>query len=367
MARRTIAYAGPNISVRDVVAVTRSAMFGFYENYRRDVQSLETTLKELTGRRFAIAVNSATAALQVSLAALDLSPGDEVITSDSSCVASAMPILHVGAEPVLVDVELETLCISPAAIKRALTEKTKAILPVHWNGHPADMDAILEIAAERAIPVIEDAAAALGSECRGKPVGSFGLASVFSFQGAKIAIGGQGGAIVTDDEVFADKIRTLASYGRTDSKMQYWSDFTGWNMGLGSLPAALANSQLKRLGSLKRKKRQIFVEYDLILGNLPDLRLVAEPNYGKSNYSYPIALINQDGAISRNEILTQLNSRGIDARPAQPRISQMPMFTERFRNAGSDLVEKTGIILPSAHRLTRQEVRRAARLLRDLL
>ena len=174
-----------------------------------------------------MATNSATAALHLSLACLDLKPGDEVITTDSSCVASAMPIAYLGLKGVFVDIKESDWNLDPKEVEKRKLPRTKAIIAVHWNGHPCDLESLKDLIQDKDIALIEDAAPSLGAEYHGKKVGSIGDIGCFSFQGAKVAIGGQGGAIVTNREDLFKKIKVLASYGRTDSQKQYWSDYIG--------------------------------------------------------------------------------------------------------------------------------------------
>ena len=364
---KKINYAGPWITSKEVEYVQDAVQNGFYENYKLHANKLEEKVRQVLDVNYVLATNSATAALHLAVAALGLEPGDEVITTDSSCVASAMCIAYVGATGVFVDVEPDTWCISPDAIRTAITPKTKAILPVHWNGHPAAMDDIMSIANEHNLYVIEDGAPALGAEFAGKKVGTIGNVGCFSFQGAKVAIGGQGGLLVTNDPQIYQKAQCLASYGRTDSVMQYWSDYIGWNYTMPNLPAALALAQVERLDELIEKKRQIFQWYQAGLDGFDRTRLIKETQGTRSTYCYPAMMISENVRRSRGEILVELRAFNIDARPAQPRISHMPMFQSRFPNPVGEAVEKRGTILPSAFNLTEDDVAFVCKQLRAVV
>jgi perosamine synthetase len=272
-------------------------------------------------------------------------------------VASALPINYVGAKAVFVDVERDTWCMSPKAIRKAITERTKAIVVVHWNGIPANMQEITRIADEYNLYIIEDAAPSLGAEYNGKKIGTIGDIGCFSFQGAKVAIGGQGGALVTNNKKLYEKAKILASYGRTDSQATYWSDYVGWNYLMPNLPAALALSQVSRLDELVEKKRDIFKLYN---HNLKDLRkkviLAHESEGSRATYCYPALLLKESVDISRNEFIRLLNNKNIDCRVAQPRISKMPMFIEGSSNNNSQTIEDRGVILPGAFNLTKKDV-----------
>ena len=355
--QKKINYAGPSITTEDADIVRDAVLNGFYENYKVHSQLLENSLSEKLDVKYVIATNSCTAALHLAVASLNIGAGDEVITTDSSCVASAMPILYQGATPVFVDIDPLTWCISPEAIENAITPKTKAILVVHWNGHPAAMYQIMEIARKHNLLVIEDAAAALGAEFQGVKVGTIGNVGCFSFQGAKVAIGGQGGAFVTNDKEAYKLAKSLGSYGRTDSKMQYWSDYVGWNYSMPNLPAALAYSQLNRLKDLIEFKRNVFDIYKQGLKDTPGISLIEELTGTRSTCCYPPLMIEDSFPIPRTELLLELGKQNIDARNAQPRMSQMPMFESRHHNPESLKVETNGIILPSAFNLTDDDIK----------
>ena len=354
--RSKINYAGPSITEADADAVRDAVLNGFYSNYRLHVGQLEARVCEILGIQHALAVNSCTSALHLALAAAGIGPGDEVITTDASCVASALPIAFTGATAVLVDVEPSTWCLSPARVREAITPRTRALMPVHWNGHPAAMDELTAIAQEHHLAVVEDCAPSLGAIYRGRKVGTLGNVACFSFQGAKVAIAGQGGVLATNDSALYERAKVLASLGRTDSKMQYWSDFVGWNYGMPNLPAALAVSQLKRLEELLAFKRGMFAWYREGLAGCDVVRLVEPAPDTVSTCCYPPLELFTSASLTRDELLKRLREDNIDARPAQPRISGMPMFERRFETPVAESIEQRGIILPSAFNLTRDDV-----------
>ncbi len=354
--REKINYAGPSITAKEEEYVLEAVRNGFYSNYRRHTQLLEGSVGDLLGVPHALATNSCTAALHLALLALDIGPGDEVITTDSTCVASALPIAYTGATGVFVDVLPDTWCLDPEAVRRAVTPRTRAILVVHWNGHPAAMDEILAIAAEYKLKVIEDGAPSLGAEYKGRKVGTMGEFGCFSFQGAKVAIGGMGGMLVTHDQALIRRAQVLASYGRTDSKMMYWSDEVGFNYGMPNLPAALALAQVERLPELIASKRRMFAWYEELLAGAPRMRLIREAPGTLSTCCYPPLEIAPDARLGRAALITALKGDNIDIRPAQPRCSGMPMFERRFPNPVAEGVETRGLILPSAFNLTREDI-----------
>src|SRR6185436_11454012 len=315
-----ISYAGPSITEEDAEFVKQAVLNGFYENYKTYVQQLERTFAEYIGVNYAIATPNCTTALHLSLAALDIKPGDEVIVTDLSCVASAFPIHYLGATAVFVDVDKNSMCIDPQKILEAITPKTKAIMAVHYLGHPAQMDQILTIANDHNLPVVEDAAAAVGAQFKGGKVGKFGQFSAFSFQGAKVAVSGEGGILVTDDQSLYERAHLLANLGRNDRECLYWSDEVGFKYSMPNLTAALALSQMKRVDELVDKKRKIFSQYYERLNGLEQLNVHKEEEGCVSNYCYPAVSLTTAAKITRDDLLKQLLAEGIDSRPVQPRM-----------------------------------------------
>lgn len=363
---KKIHYAGPWITEHEVAAVADAARNGFYENYRVHASLLEQKLRDYLGVKHVLAVNSGTAAMHLGVASLGVGPGDEVIVPDASCVATALAVAYTGATPIFADVDPETWCLSPASVRRCLSPRTKVIMPVHWNGHPCAMDELLAIARERNLAVMEDGAPALGAEYHGRKVGTLGDTASFSFQGAKIAIGGQGGAFVTNRDDALQRAKCLASYGRTDSVMTYWSDFVGYNYGMPNLPAALAAAQMDRMAELLAKKRQIWAWYEKHLGDAPRVKLIREAAGTKSTYCYPPMMLAQDAKVSRAELFNLLKRDAIDARPAQPRQSRMPMFNQQADTPVCHQIETHGVLLPGAFCLTEDDVALVCRRLREL-
>ena len=278
-----------------------------------------------------------------------------------------MPILYTGAVPKFVDISKKDWNIDPSKIQYYISKKTKAILPVHWNGHPADIEKICMIAKDHGLFVIEDAAAALGSKVKNRYVGTFGDIGCFSFQGAKVAIGGQGGAVVTNNFKLYERMKVLSSYGRTDSKKTYWSDSIGWNYGMPSLVAALVISQIDRLDHLINLKRRIFERYFIGLKSNNRVRLIQPiSNNFFSNCCYPPLEILSNSKTNKIDILKNLNSSNIDARTIQPQISAMPMFKKNKKNLNSAHIENSGIILPSALNLSDTDIDFVCNMINDI-
>lgn len=353
---KKISFAGPWITQKEIDYVVDAVKNGWYETYDMHAKKLEQRICEYLGVKYAIATHCCTLALHLATSALGLKSGDEVICTDFSWVATAYAISYTGATPVFVDIDPDTWCIDPAAIKKAITPKTKAIMLVHSFGQPARMDEIMEIARKHNLRVIEDAAPALGSEFNGQKVGTFGDFACFSFQGAKIAASGEGGVIVTNDKELYEKAKLLASMGRTDSKAVFWSDMLGYQYTIANLTAALALAQVERIDELVEKKRQIFNWYYERLHSVPGIKIIKEKENCKSNYCYPSILLEDSIAISRDEALRKLKELNIHCRPGFPRMSSFPTLEQRFMNPEAEKVEKRGISLASAGNLTLEDV-----------
>lgn len=353
---KKISFAGPSITEKEVALVLDAVQHGWYENYEGYIRQLEQEFAAYIGVRYAIATFCCTHALHIACAALGLTAGDEVIVTDFSWVATAYAVAYTGAGCVFVDITPDTWNIDPNCIKKAITPRTRAIMLVHTFGHPADMDPIMEIAKANGLAVIEDAAPAVGAEYKGRKAGSFGDISCFSFQGGKMAVSGEGGMLLTDNEEYYRRARLLASMGRTDSQAVFWSDGIGYEYGMSNLTASLALAQLRRVDELMAKKRELFARYYARLKDIAGIRITPERAGCRSNYCYPSVLLTDCTRERRDAILAGLREENIHARPAFPRMSRFPVFEQRYKNPVAAMVEERGISLPSAANLTDEDI-----------
>ena len=353
---KKISFAGPSITQKEIDYVIDGVTNGFYETFDKHVKALERTVSQYLGVDHGVATHCCTVALHLACEVLSLGPGDEVICTDFSWVATAYAIDYTGATPVFVDIDPDSWCIDPEAIRRAITPRTKAIMVVHSFGHPCQMDEIMDIARSNSLRVIEDAAPSLGSEFMGQKTGTFGDIGCFSFQGAKIAVSGEGGILVTSDPELHNKARLLASMGRTDSQGVFWSDVLGYQYTMGNLAASLALAQVERIDDLVAKKREIFGWYDARLGDNPRIKVMREKDGCKSNYCYPSILLEDTVVADRDRVLRELKALNVHGRPAFPRMSRFPVHDARFENPVAAQVEARGISLPSAANLDEQDI-----------
>src|SRR5947209_7488809 len=211
---RRIPIAGPWITQKEIAYVTDAVTRNWYDDAQLYQQRFERAFADYLGVRHALSLPSCTAAIHLALAALGVSPGDEVIVPDATWIASAAPITYVGATPVFADIDMKTWCLSPQSFEECITPKTKAVIPVDLYGNMPDMDALLEVAQRNNIPVIEDAAEAAGADYKGQKAGSFGDTGVFSFHGSKTLTTGEGGMLVTDRDDIHQRALFLRDHGR---------------------------------------------------------------------------------------------------------------------------------------------------------
>lgn len=284
------------------------------------VRALEEELATYTGAKYVNAVNSATAAMHLCLAAWDLGPGDEVITTPYTFTATANVVMHTGATPVLVDVREADANIDPELIERAITPNTRVILPVHISGEPCDMDAIMDIARRHNLKVLEDAAHAIGTFYRGRPCGSLSDAAAFSFYANKTMTTGEGGALATDDEELSARVRKLTLHGMSkDAYNRYGAGGTwrydieefGFKDNLTDIAAALGRSQLRRLEQFIEERTRVAQRYIANLRDEPDIILPAFSEENRHPWHIFMVRVRDGAGATRDDIIRGLSERGI--------------------------------------------------------
>jgi perosamine synthetase len=362
----TILTAGPSISARETSYVLDAVRRGWNRNWSGYLDRFEQAFAEYVGAKHALATSSGTGALHLALAALGIGPGDEVIVPDLTWVATANAVLYVGATPVFADVEPDTWCLDPASFEAAITERTRAVMPVHLYGHPARMDRILEIAREHNLFVVEDAAPAIGAEFQGRRVGALGDVGCFSFQGAKLVVTGEGGMLVTNsDEIYA-RAHALWDQGRTPGT--FWINELGWKYKMSNLQAALGLGQLERVEELIEAKREIFSWYAEGLSGVPHLKLNTEAPWARSIYWMTSVVLDERAGVSRDEFRDRLRRRKIDTRPIFPAISRYGFWPRRqLPQPTAARLGERGINLPSGICLQRDKIDYICGCIREIL
>lgn len=362
---KMILTTGPSITQREIDYVTDAVTNGVDEHWGDYIKRFEKTFAEYIGVKHALATSSCTGALHLALVALGIGKRDEVIVPDLSWIATASSVCYTGAKPVFVDVLPDSWCIDPEDIKRKITTRTKVIMPVHLYGQPADMSAIMEIAKQYNLFVVEDAAPSVGAEFKGKKTGSFGDIGCFSFQGAKIVSTGEGGMLVTDNTELFGRVKHYAEHGR-DSLGFEISDI-GFKYKMSNLQAALGLAQIERVEELVAKKRQIFDWYSEELRFVNGIAL----NQCITTKEKPIfwmtsILLSGEFTVPRIVLIEGLKERNIDTRPFFPPMSSFPMF-KKVDNPVAAYLGYNGINLPSGHRITHKEVKYVCDSIKDIL
>jgi len=333
-------------------------MRGWISSAGRFVTRFEQMLADYCGVRFAVATSNGTAALHLALLALDIGPGDEVVVPTLTFIATANAVSYTGARPVFVDSESETWNIDPSKIEEAVTSHTKAIIPVHLYGRPANMDPILKIALKCGLAVVEDAAEAHGARYKGCCVGSIGDMGIFSFYGNKIITTGEGGMIVTDNEDLAGKLRLLRDHGMSGNQ-RYWHPVMGYNYRLTNLQAAVGVAQMEKMDDILKAKRRIAQAYHEGLQNVSGISLQPEAPWGSSVcWLYSILVEPDVFGATRNEVMAALQAQNVETRPLFPPVHTQPIYNTGQILPVAERLAKTGLSLPSAIGLQQDEINR---------
>ncbi len=358
--------AGPSISARETSYAYDAARTGWNNNWSGYLKRFEKAFADYLGMKYALPVASGTGALHITMLALGIGHGDEVIVPDLTWAATANAVAYAGATPVFADVEPGSWCLDAESFESLITERTKAVIPVHLYGHPARMDRIMEVAARHHLSVIEDAAPAIGAEFEGKRVGTFGHYSAFSFQGAKLLVCGEGGMLLTnDDELYekAYKIWHIGSVGGT-----FWLDRLGLKYKMANVQAAIGLGQLEHVDEMIEDKRRIFGWYAERLADVPGIRLNFEQPWARSIYWMTSIVLDARARISRDSLRDELKKLNIDTRPVFPAISQYPYWkTPQKPQPNALWISNQGINLPSGVKLRRPQIDYICRSIRNIL
>lgn len=329
------------------------------------IREFETRFAERVGRRHGIAVCNGSAALDAAVAALDIGPGDEVILPTFTIISCAAAVSRLGATPVVVDCDPDTWNMHVAAIENRITSRTRAIMPVHIYGLPVDMDPLLDIAKRHNLHVIEDAAEMIGQDYRGRPCGSMGTISTFSFYPNKHVTTGEGGMIVTDDDALADRCRGLRNLAMKAPR-RFVHDEIGWNFRMTNMQAAIGLAQLERLDEFVPRKRHIFERYTALLTDIPSVQLpVACTDYATNiNWVYGLVISDQVD-FDADEAMNRLAGKGVGTRPFFWPMHEQPVYLkaglfegEKYPNA--ERIARRGFYLPSGLALTDEQMDRVS-------
>jgi dTDP-4-amino-4,6-dideoxygalactose transaminase len=375
-----IVFGSPSIGDDEIRAVTRTLETCWIGTGPR-VQEFQTTFARRCGAEFALATSSCTAALHLSMIAAGIKPGDEVITTPMTFCATANAIVHTGAIPVFVDCELDTMNIDASAIAAAIGPRTKAILPVHFAGRPANMDAIGAIARANGLLVIEDAAHAIETTYKGRPVGAISDLTCFSFYVTKNMTTGEGGMVTTNDAALAKKIGIYGLHGMSADAWRRFSDdgykhydvaYPGFKYNLTDMAASLGLAQLPKLEPWLKRRNEIWACYDQAFSDLPvTLPAQPEPNTVHARHLYTL-LIRDDAPVRRDEFLNEMHRRGIGTGVHYRALHTHTYYKERwgythdqFPNAA--YIGDRTVSIPLTPKLTDSEVNRIIHAAREIL
>jgi perosamine synthetase len=362
-----IPYTRPSITELEVAFATDAARNGWGEHCYEYIGRLEDGFQSHLGVDYAIATSSCTGALHMGLAALDVGPEDEVIMADTNWIATAAPVVHLGAKPVFVDILPDTWCIDPDRAAAAITPHTKAIIATHLYGNLCDMDRLRQIGEQRGIPIVEDAAEAIGSLYRGQPAGSIGKFGTFSFHGTKTLTTGEGGMFVTNDADLHERVLTLSNYGRARGQTkQFWPEMVGFKYKLSNIQAAIGCAQLQRIDGLIGRKREILARYKDGLLGLPGLSMNPEPPHVVNGAWMPTVVFEARTGITREQLLETFSRENVDARVFFYPLSSLPMFSDASKNEVAWELPCRAINLPSYHDISNSDQNRVVDAVKSL-
>ncbi len=362
-----IHYTKPSITDLEVHYAADAAARGWGERCYEYIERFEREFATYIGVQYAIATSSCTGALHMGMAALGIGAGDEVILADSNWIATAAPIFHMGAKPLLVDILPDSWCLDPDLVEKAITPRTKAIVAVHLYGNLCDMEELLAIGAKHGVPVIEDAAEAIGSIYRDRRAGSMGKFGTFSFHGTKTMTTGEGGMFVTNDAELYEKVLTLSNHGRDRQEVkQFWPEKIGFKYKMSNIQAAIGCAQMERIDDLTRRKRKIFHHYRDAFSDIGSLIINPEPNEMINGAWMPTVVFSEDSGVTRGQLLTGFREANADARVFFWPLSSLPSFESRPKNIFASEIPGRAINLPSYHDMSTDDLGRVVECLRNV-
>jgi len=368
-----ISVSGPWITQKEIDYVTDAVTSAWYGNANMYHARFEEAFADYLGVRFAISLPSCTSAIHLSLAALGIGPGDEVIVPEITWIASAAPVNYVGAASVFADVDPASWCLNAESFDACVTPRTKAVIPVDLYGNMPDMDAILEVAGRQGVAVIEDAAQAIGAEYRGEKAGSFGVTGTFSFHGSKTMTTGEGGMLVTDREDLWKRALVLRDHGRPPGDTMFCNTDVAFKYKMSSMQAALGLGQIERIAELIDRKRRIFSWYQERLRDIEGITLNSEAAHVRNVYWMVTVILDQNWGIEKEQLIKLLAEKGVDSRPFFRPLSSIPAYegskqaeSARHRNHVSYRIAPFGVNLPSGLNMDEEKVEYVCDVLRAL-
>lgn len=364
---RIIPVCEPAIEGNELRYITRCVESGWISSAGKYIEEFEDAFSGFCGTRYGVACTSGTTALHLAMVTLGIGPGDEVIIPTFTMIATANAVRYAGGTPVFLDSEPVTFNIDPDRIEEKITERTKAIVPIHTYGHPADMDKLMKIAKKHNLYLIEDAAEAHGAEFKGKKAGSIGEVGCFSFYANKIITTGEGGMIVTDNEDIAKIARNLRDHAFSRER-HFWHKYLGFNYRMTNLQAAIGLAQTEKIEEFVERRRRNAALYTSLLKEIKGLRTPVELKGYKSVFWMYGIIVEDEFGLTRDELRRELAERGIETRTFFIPIHLQPIYYredgERFPIA-EELCMK-GMYLPSASTLTEKDINYIVENIREI-
>jgi perosamine synthetase len=356
-ARNRIPVAHPVIGEAEKRNVLECLETGWISSIGRFIGEFEQSFACYCETDYALACNNGTTALHLALTGLGVGPGDEVLVPTLTYVATANAVTYCGARPVFVDSEPRSMNMDPARIEERITPRTRGIVPVHLFGHPADMDAIGEIARRRGLFVLEDAAEAHGALYRGRKAGSLGHAATFSFYGNKIVTTGEGGMITTSDRALFERMRLLRGQGM-DPERRYWFPIVGYNYRMTNIAAAIGVAQMQQIDEFLERRAQIAACYRKLLSPLQEsLYLPAEEPWAKHAFWAYVVVLGDGFRMSRDELMKRLDADGIETRPVFYPMHIMPPHRDSDGHYPvAERLAARGVFLPMHNHLSGEDL-----------
>ena len=345
----------PSITDVEIRSVNQAIRHGWGKNAYSYISKFETEFANYIGVKYAMTTSSCTGALHLAMLSLGIKSGMEVIVPDITWAATVFPISYVGAKPIFVDIDKNTWCLDPAQIEKQINSKTKAIIPVHLYGHPADMDAINKIARRYNLYVIEDAAESIGAEYKGHKTGSLADIAVFSFHGTKTLTTGEGGMFLTNNRKIYERAKFLNNLAKSPDKI-FWNLEIGYKYLMSDIQASLGLAQLSRIKTLLTKKKQIFNWYYRRLKNIPGVYLNFQAKNNINSYWMINVVIDKKYKINKQQLMQKLDSYNITPRPFFYPLSSLPPYKTKVNNPVSYDLSSRAVNLPCGYNITQKEV-----------
>lgn len=361
--------ASINLAGNELRYVAECIQTNWISSQGKFVKEFEESFALYHDMPYSLCCTSGTAALHLALLGLGIGKGDEVIVPVSTFGATANTVIHVGAVPVFVDITPDTWCIDPALIEQAITPRTKAIIPVHLYGHPADMRSILDIAARHRLKIIEDCAESLGARIGDQLTGTMSDVSCFSFFSNKVITTGEGGMVLTRDAAVYRRMQQYRDHGTSLSR-RYWHDMAGFNYRMTNIQAAIGLAQLERIESFLSARQRIAARYHEALQDNPELQLpVSLPGYANIYWLYTIALT-EHAPITRDALIAKLKERNIDSRPFFPALFHQPAYAAYDRGIAfpvGQCLEEHALSLPTSNYLSLSDIDMVCNVLTSII